>query len=151
MINLLKDDIKELKMRQFRILKKILKFTNLDKALYTLLILIAVSSLIVYKWETNVETIFDGFWWSLTTVTTVGYGDIIISTKVGRVVGVILMVYGVLLLSLITGTIVAYASEIMKIDRQNKFREVREKISKIEYLSKEELLELKESLTKVLK
>ncbi len=138
-------------MRQFRILKKILKFTNLDKALYTLLILIAVSSLIVYKWETNVETIFDGFWWSLTTVTTVGYGDIIISTKVGRVVGVILMVYGVLLLSLITGTIVAYASEIMKIDRQNKFREVREKISKIEYLSKEELLELKESLTKVLK
>lgn len=43
----------------------------------------------------QVNTFFDALWWSLSTVTTVGYGDIIPVTQAGRLVGTVAMLLGV--------------------------------------------------------
>ncbi|MCB9621997.1 MAG: two pore domain potassium channel family protein [Sandaracinus sp.] len=43
----------------------------------------------------NVHEIGDALWWSMTTLSTVGYGDLYPVTTGGRVVAVILMVVGV--------------------------------------------------------
>lgn len=46
-----------------------------------------------------------GVWWALVTLTTVGYGDVVPVTRLGRIVGAILMLGGVLSLSLVTATV----------------------------------------------
>jgi voltage-gated potassium channel len=46
-----------------------------------------------------------GIWWAVTTVTTVGYGDVVPSTVGGRVVAGLLMLTGIGFLSLLTATI----------------------------------------------
>lgn len=45
----------------------------------------------------------DALWWSLATVTTVGYGDIIPQTPAGRIVGALLMLFGVGVFSYVAG------------------------------------------------
>jgi voltage-gated potassium channel len=49
--------------------------------------------------------ILDSFWWALVTITTVGYGDVVPHSTLGRIVGLILMLSGVVLVSLFTATI----------------------------------------------
>jgi voltage-gated potassium channel Kch len=44
-------------------------------------------------------------WWSLQTVTTVGYGDVVPTTTAGRLVGGIEMVIGISLISLLTAAV----------------------------------------------
>ncbi|MBU4447597.1 MAG: potassium channel family protein, partial [Proteobacteria bacterium] len=44
-------------------------------------------------------------WWGMVTLTTVGYGDVVPVTFLGRLVGVGLMVIGFLSLSLVTATV----------------------------------------------
>jgi voltage-gated potassium channel len=47
----------------------------------------------------------DAVWWILVTMTTVGYGDKVPITPGGRLIGVLIMFFGVALLSLFTATI----------------------------------------------
>ena len=46
-------------------------------------------------------------WWSVTTLTTVGYGDIVPESTAGRVVGAALMLTGVSLIPLVTSVAVS--------------------------------------------
>lgn len=46
-----------------------------------------------------------GLWWALQTVTTVGYGDVVPKTTVGRVVGAVVMLSSIAFLSVLTAAI----------------------------------------------
>ncbi len=47
----------------------------------------------------------DGLWWAIQTVTTVGYGDIVPRSAVGRLVAALVMVVGIGFLTVVTATI----------------------------------------------
>lgn len=57
---------------------------------------------------THITSLADALWWAATTVTTVGYGDTFPVTATGRLVAVALMLVGISLVSVITGTVAAW-------------------------------------------
>jgi voltage-gated potassium channel len=50
-------------------------------------------------------SIWSGMWWATQTVTTVGYGDIVPKDAVGQVVAALLMIGGLSLFAVVTGSI----------------------------------------------
>jgi len=53
----------------------------------------------------GVNSVFDAFWWSAVTMTTVGYGDRVPQTTGGRMVAMVWMFSGILIISSFTATI----------------------------------------------
>jgi voltage-gated potassium channel len=53
----------------------------------------------------NIQDVGDGWWWAITTMATVGYGDTYPVSPQGRIVGMSLMIMGVALLGTITASI----------------------------------------------
>ena len=51
------------------------------------------------------NTAWSGMWWATQTVTTVGYGDIVPKDWVGQLIAVLLMVGGLSLFAVVTGSI----------------------------------------------
>lgn len=59
----------------------------------------------------NITSFGDGWWWAITTMTTVGYGDRYPVTTQGRFVAVGLMIGGIALLGTVTATLASWLSD----------------------------------------
>jgi voltage-gated potassium channel len=79
----------------------------------TLPLVLYVSALSVFEAEryaegSNIETFGEAFWWSLVSVTTVGYGDHFPVTDGGRATAAFLMFVGIGLFSALTALLAAW-------------------------------------------
>ena len=68
----------------------------------------------------TIESVGDGFWWAITTLTTVGYGDIYPTTTEGRFIAVGLMVSGICVLGFISATVAAWFVKMTQDDSGQK-------------------------------
>jgi voltage-gated potassium channel len=56
----------------------------------------------------HIKNFGDAVWWAITTITTVGYGDFVPVTFMGRLIAVLLMVGGISLIGVVTATVAAW-------------------------------------------
>lgn len=54
------------------------------------------------------QSLGDALWWSIVTLATVGYGDIVPHSTWGRIVGTAVIVLGVTFISVLTATVTSY-------------------------------------------
>lgn len=73
--------------------------------LLVLIVMFIYGTIIHYVEPAEFPTIFDGFWWAFVTATTVGYGDHIPLTPMGRTLGILLMLTGGSFIALYISTI----------------------------------------------
>ena len=108
----------------FRYAKSIQTFTSVIAAkkfeFVTLLIfasiVVFVSSVLIYVMEANnpnspIDTLYEALYWSIVTISTVGYGDITPSTEAGRMVAMFVIVAGIAVFSFTTSLIVTAFTE----------------------------------------
>lgn len=138
----------ELRIFRIFILFRVLKFFRYAKSLRRLIsilaskkfeiitlvifasIMIMVSSVLIYVMEANnpeskVNTLFDALYWSVVTIFTVGYGDIVPVTHEGRSVGMLIIVAGIAVISVATSIVVsAFAEKIDEIKDEKLLDEV---------------------------
>jgi len=55
------------------------------------------------SFDANITTASDALWWSIVTISTVGYGDTYPTTNAGRIIGVLVIIVGVGLFGVVTG------------------------------------------------
>jgi voltage-gated potassium channel len=71
----------------------------------------------------NINTFGDAIWWSIASVTTVGYGDKFPITPDGRFIASILMVVGIGLFSALTALMAAWVMGERKLERERERQE----------------------------
>ncbi|MCW8837695.1 MAG: ion transporter [Thiovulaceae bacterium] len=90
-------------------------------------IIIFVSSVLIYVMEANnpdspIHTLFDAFYWSIVTISTVGYGDVTAVTNEGRSVAIVVITSGVAVLAFSTSLVVSAFSE--KLDEMKEMKTI---------------------------
>lgn len=94
-----------------------------------IMVLMAASSLCMYSLEHEAQpevfqNAFSGFWWAVSTLLTVGYGDIYPVTVLGRIFGICITFLGVGMVAIPTGILsagfVEQYAKIKEIDEDTK-------------------------------
>ena len=107
------------------------KRNQIFSSCFILLILLMASSLGMYSAEHEAQpevfdNAFSGLWWSVSTILTVGYGDIYPITVMGRVMGIIIAILGVGVVAIPTGIISAgFVEQYTQLQRRTDSRNVR--------------------------
>jgi voltage-gated potassium channel len=136
-------------LRLLRLLRLVRAFAGIARAMTTLerladhrgliwllaawTAIMVLCSLALYGAEngTNkaVESPLDALWWGITTMTTVGYGDVTPVTSEGRIAATILMVLGIGLFSAVTATVTSFllVTERDPLDELRKLGDLRDR------------------------
>lgn len=94
-------------------------------------LVILVGTIVMYNIESQVpnskiKTLLDALWWCVSAVTTVGYGDVVPVSVIGRIVAIFYMFFGIsmiaILLSVITTTF--YKKRFEKEEREKREHEL---------------------------
>lgn len=88
--------------------KRILARHHLGSTLIACFFIMIMAGTVMSVIDPNVETPLDGIWWAWVTVTTVGYGDIVPGSTVGRLFGSVLILMGIGLFTMLTASFAAF-------------------------------------------
>jgi len=92
--------------------------------LFLLLFLVGTAGIAMYiieeKYNHNIDSLFDSFYWALITISTVGYGDISPITTEGKIISMLVILSGIAMISFLTSIIVSAFSERLTELKENR-------------------------------
>ena len=115
---------------KFRVLFKIIVSTYSLEVLFGLLIIIATFSFAFVALEPQIESYPDALWYCFAVVTTIGFGDIAAATPIGRILTVILGLYGLVVVAVITSIVVNFYNETSGKRDQKELRDIQKEENK---------------------
>lgn len=89
----------------FKLIKRSIEHTNLLRLVIIILFLVISSTISLVIMDPNMSNFLVALWYVISTVTSVGYGDITPSSNIGRIIGIFLVVIGFILLGVFIGEI----------------------------------------------
>lgn len=134
--------------KNFRILLNILRRTDLDRVLLVYIIFVFISAAILNSVEPNIKNYGDSLWYSFSVLTTIGFGDITVSTGAGKILTILLSIYSILIIAMIPGVITSFYTEILKVQSRDSIEEFMTDLEHLPELSRQELAELSEKVVK---
>lgn len=102
-------------MSQTGLAQRLLKKRKFRKLLIALLFVALILGLIIVPVEKSwgnhrFNSYFDGVYWAVTTITTVGYGDYVPLSPIGKAVAILLQLVGAMMFGLVIAMISSYVN-----------------------------------------
>lgn len=91
--------------------------THTIDVLICLLSFIVAFSFMFPMVEENIKSFWDAMWYCFTVITTIGFGDFYATSVIGRILTVILGIYGIAVVAVFTSVIVNYYNEVSAKDK----------------------------------
>lgn len=131
--------------RMSRTARVLLARHNLGSTLAVAFVTMVLSGVMISRIDPSIGSVWDGMWWAWVTMATVGYGDVVPHSGAGRLFGALLILFGVVLLSLLTANLAAFfiGSEVEKVEQEEKeadrlLKDIAARLERVERLLEEQ-------------
>ncbi len=132
-------------VRMSKSARKLLAQHKLGTTLAVALAAMVLSGIIMSRIDPSIGSVWDGMWWSWVTMATVGYGDVVPHTGAGRLFAALVILFGVVLISLLTANLSAFfiGSDVEKIESEERetdrlLKDVSARLERIERMLEEQ-------------
>ncbi len=129
-------------MKRLKLLWRILRLTGTDKIVSGFIVFLLMCTFLIMIVEPGITNYGDALWFTFASFTTLGYGDIVVTTFIGRIITMVLTLYGIVVVALIPGVLVSYFTEIKSMKEDETIMQFLDKLENLPNLSKEELMKI---------
>ena len=129
-------------MKRLRVLWNIIRVTGADVVVFGFLIAYGSAAVLLPRFEPGIPNFGDALWYLFASFTTIGFGDFVAVTTAGRLITVVVALYGILVVALATGVIVGFYNELLRARAKDGLRVFVAELEHLPDLSRDELSEL---------
>ena len=133
-------------MRKLRILYGIFKRTGAMKSLGLFLVFFFIAAVIIWLIEPTIKTFADSLWFCFIISTTIGLGDMTVTTPLARFIAVILSLYAIIVVAVLSAVITNFYLEMMRLKRDDSIAAFIDDLERLPELSQEELKALSDKV-----
>lgn len=133
-------------MKKLRLLWKVIRRLNFDRILYGFIGWYAVASVLILIVEPGITRLGDAFWYMFVACTSIGFGDVISITFIGRLLTVITTIYEIVIVAMFSGVVVSYYLEVVHRRENETIAMYLDKLEHATELSPEELREIQDKV-----
>ena len=137
-----------MKQKHNKTLGLVLKRTHFFESLAVYLLVFFAFAFIIYRREEVFETYGAALWYCFELVTTVGFGELVAVTRIGRLLSILLSVYSIGMIAIITSTVVTYHQVKIK-SQEDTMALFMDKLERLPELSQEELADISERIRRL--
>ena len=136
----------KLKRNPLRTIWNIMKHTHTDKVLLTYLVFVFVDAALIWVFQPTLKTYREALWYCYAVISTAGFGDVVVTTFIPKLLSVLLTAYSLLVIAIITGVIANYYMQVLQARDKETLVHFMDRVEQLPELSKEELAELAEKV-----
>ncbi len=129
-------------MKAWKRCYRVLRRTGTLKIFISFLLFLCAAAAALTVLEPGIDTFGDGLWYCFVAATTIGFGDLCVTTGIGRIITVFIAMYGILMTAMVPGVVVSYYMEYLKMREKETISVFLEKLERLPELSEEELEQL---------
>ena len=133
-------------MKKLKLIGGILRHTRADRVIAGFIAFMLISATIIWLNEPGIRSWGEAFWYCFTLVSTIGFGDVVVTTALSRGLSIALSVYATVALAIFTGVIVNYFLQLVQLRQKDTLAALLDKLERLPELSKEELAQLSEQV-----
>ncbi len=102
------------------VIKRFITYVTKEKIhrIFFVALLIVILGSIAFAHVEKDMGFIQALWWAVVTVTTVGYGDITPSTLAGKIIGMVVMIFGIGLVGILTASLAGFFIEERELGRK---------------------------------
>lgn len=129
-------------MKKLRVLKAILVRTRAADMLLGYLLFVMAAALVIVLAEPDIHTYRDALWYCYAVISTAGFGDVIVTTWIGKVTSAVLTAYSVFVIAIVTGVVVNFYNQILHLQQEETLAAFLDRMEHLPEMTEEELREM---------
>ena len=131
-----------MRINRFKLLGNILRHTKADRVLLSFVCFVFADAALIWLFEPTIRTYGGALWYCYAVISTAGFGDVVVTSVIAKILSVVLTCYAVLVLAIVTGVVVNYYNQVTEIRDKETLRSFLSQLERLPELSQEELKEL---------
>ena len=133
-----------MKRNNLKILRNIMRHTKADSVLVSFTAFVFIDALLIWILEPTIKTYRGALWYCYAVISTAGFGDVVVTTFIPKVLSIVLTIYAVLVIAIVTGVVVNYYTQVIAIRDKETVIAFLDQVERLPELSPEELRTLSE-------
>ncbi len=137
-----------MRFKKWKLLRGVLRKTHTYKIIVAFFAVFFLIALIIWLNDPAVHTYRQSIYYCFMIASSVGNGDVIVSTTLARILTMFLSVYSLFAIAIVTGVVVSYYNAYTQMQFRDSIENFTEKLEQLPDLSEDELREISDAVKK---
>jgi voltage-gated potassium channel len=142
------EKIKVTPKKRAKFLYRVFTYTGAFQIISSFVIFILADAALIWVFEPTIKSYGDGLWYCYAVISTAGFGDVVVTRFIPKVLSVLLTMYSVMTLAVLTGVVVNHYSKMVELRNKETLTAFFDQLERLPELDEDKLKDLSEKVKK---